>query len=73
MWYKIEKICLLRLNFSVGIIISMNQVMGRLALMCKCIKFFFVGTTANIYLAEKKLGVANYTIEGYKYFTLLYS
>ena len=35
--------------------------------------FFFVGTTANIYFAEKKLGVANYTIEGYKYFTLLYS
>ena len=36
----------------------------------------FVGTIANIYLAEKKLGIANWPIEGKKrpqHFSLLFS
>ena len=49
-----------------------NQVMRGFILMCKCIRFFkfflssFVGTIANIYLAEKKLGIANWTLDGKK-------
>ena len=40
--------------------------------MCKCKRFlyfffsFFVGTTASIYLAEEKYGIANWCIEGKK-------
>ena len=47
------------MHFSVRLILSLKQVMGRLVLMCKCISFllslfFFVfGTIANIYFAEK--------------------
>ena len=57
----------------------MNQAMGGLVLMCKCTSFslswtaLFVGTIANIYLAEKKIGIASWPIEGKKqYFTLLF-
>ena len=35
MWYKIEKICLPCVHFSVCLIISLSQVMGGLNLMCK--------------------------------------
>ena len=42
MWYKIEKICLPCVNFSVCLIISMKQIMGGLVLMCKCISFLQV-------------------------------
>ena len=46
--------------------------MGGLNLMCKCKVFFkfflysFVGTIANIYLAEKSLSIANWPIEDKK-------
>ena len=60
------------MHFSVYLIISLTQVIGGLNLVCKYIFFFkfflysFVGTIANIYLAEKNLGIANWPIEGKK-------
>ena len=49
-----------------------HWVMGGLNLMCKCTVFFkfflysFVGTIANIYLAEKSLSIANWPTEDKK-------
>ena len=74
MWYKIEKICLPCVHFSVCLIVSMNQVMGGLGLMCKFISFEFIcffllwttlftGIISNMYLAEKILSIANWPIE----------
>ena len=65
MWYKIEKICLACVHSNVCLIVSLSQEMGGLNLRCKCISFLysFVGTTANIYLAEKNLGIAKWPIE----------
>ena len=42
MWYKIQKIFLPCVHFSACLIISLNQVMGGLVLMCKCIGFFLL-------------------------------
>ena len=49
MWYKNEKICLPCEDFSVCLTISVNQIMGGLVLVCKCISFldfFFLLWTA---------------------------
>ena len=53
MWYKIEKICLSCVHFSVYLIISLSQVMGVLNLMC---------------IWQKKLSIANWPIEGKKHY-----
>ena len=42
MWYKIEKICLPCVHFSICLVISLSQVMGGLVLMCKRISFLQV-------------------------------
>ena len=42
MWYKIQKIFLPCVHFSACLITSLNQVMGGLVLMCKCIGFFLL-------------------------------
>ena len=55
MWYKIEKIFLPCVHFSICLIISLSQVMGGLGLMGKRINFLqvffysFVGNIANIF------------------------
>ena len=75
MWYKNEKICLPCGDFSVCLTISMNQIMGGLVLVCKCISFLDDFLIVNCCLLvplethiwkKTKLGITNWPIEGKK-------
>ena len=65
MGYKIEKICLSCVHFSVCLVISPSQVMGGLVLMCKRLSFlqvfslFFCWYHYKHIFDKKKLGIAN--------------